>query len=82
MPSPDFGMSLMANFHKSPAFFTFSLNSIGDGELRVAAQEMFAAAASGTLKAIINDALPLANASEAHRRLEAGEVFGKLDLMT
>ena len=53
MPSPDFGMSLMANFHKSPAFFTFSLNSIGDGELRVAAQEMFAAAASGTLKAII-----------------------------
>lgn len=37
---------------------------------------------NGTLKPVVDDVLPLSEAAEAHRRLEAGQAFGKIVLLT
>jgi NADPH2:quinone reductase len=44
--------------------------------------DQFAAAARGDLRAVVHDVLPLAEAAEAHRRMDAGEVFGRIVLTT
>jgi len=42
--------------------------------------ELIALTASGKIKPLIHDVLPLSEAKEAHRRLEAGEMIGKIVL--
>lgn len=45
-------------------------------------QEMLDAVSAAGIRPVIDEVLPLDEAAEAHRRLEAGEAFGKLVLRT
>jgi NADPH2:quinone reductase len=50
----------------------------GEGEMAKAADALFSLAAAGELRVGIEAVLPLADAAEAHRRLESGATQGKL----
>lgn len=79
-PPADFGMSLMRLFQRSLSFSTFSLNTVPVPERNRVRAEQFEAAARGELIAVVHDVLPLDQAAEAHRRMDAGEVFGRIVL--
>jgi len=80
-PEPNFGMGLLANFQKSASFSTLSLDPT-DPSLHGHMAEIFALAASGSLRPIVDQVLSLESASEAHVKLASGSVFGKLILTT
>ncbi|MFY0577118.1 quinone oxidoreductase family protein [Cystobacter fuscus] len=80
MPKEDFGMDIIAIYHKSPTFFAFSLNSVEMAEIRAAMQQIIADFDAGLLVPVVDRILPLADAARAHRALESGEVFGKVVL--
>ncbi|WP_394770684.1 zinc-binding dehydrogenase [Lacisediminihabitans sp.] len=79
-PPADFGMPLMRAFQKSLSFGTFSLDTVPVLERNLVRADQFEAAARGVLRAVVHDVLPLAKAEEAHRRMDAGEVFGRIVL--
>lgn len=79
-PPADFGVSLMRAFQRSLLFATFSLNTVPVLERNQVRADQFAAAARGELRAVVHDVLPLPKAAEAHRRMDAGEVFGRIVL--
>jgi NADPH:quinone reductase-like Zn-dependent oxidoreductase len=79
-PPADFGMSLLRSFQRSLSFATFSLNTVPVPERNRVRTAQFAAAARGELTAVVHDVLPLARAAEAHHRMDAGEVFGRIVL--
>ncbi|MFD0579547.1 zinc-binding dehydrogenase [Dactylosporangium darangshiense] len=79
-PPADFGMALMRSFQRSRSFGTFSLNTVPTDERNRIRAEQFAAAARGELRAVVHDVLPLTAAADAHRRIESGEVFGRIVL--
>lgn len=81
-PPADFGMTLMSSFQRSRSFATFSLNTVPVPERNRVRAAQFAAAARGELRAVVHDVRPLAEAAEAHRRMDAGEVFGRIVLTT
>ncbi|WP_305780458.1 zinc-binding dehydrogenase [Nocardia nova] len=80
LPPADFGMEMIAAFKKSMSFATFSADTVPWGERRTATAELFGAAARGDLKAVVHEELSLDQAVLAHRRMAAGEVFGRLVL--
>ena len=80
IPSPEFGMTLLMNFQKSLSLSTFSLDSIGDEAIDARLKSIFARAAAGVLKPIVDTELPLLEAANAHRKMEAGS-FGKVVLV-
>ncbi len=61
-------------FFKSQSFLGSTMVSKGEF------LEILEHAANGKLKPIVDAALPLQSVAEAHRRLDAREVFGKLVL--
>ncbi|MFE3599767.1 zinc-binding dehydrogenase [Streptomyces sp. NPDC059142] len=65
MPPADFGMTLMAAFRKSLSFATFSAATVAAADLR----------------AVVHELLPLEQAASAHRKMDAGEVFGRIVLV-
>lgn len=79
-PPADFGMRLLEAFQQSRSFSTFSLNTVPVAARDQVRTESFAAAARGQLAAVVDDVLPLAAAVEAHRRMDAGNVFGRIVL--
>jgi NADPH:quinone reductase-like Zn-dependent oxidoreductase len=79
-PPADFGMALLRSFQRSRSFATFSLDTVPVPERNRVRAEQFAAAARGELQAVVHDVLPLAQAADAHRRMDAGEVFGRIVL--
>jgi NADPH:quinone reductase-like Zn-dependent oxidoreductase len=79
-PPADFGMTLMRSFQRSRSFATFSLNTVPVGERNRIRASQFAAASRGELRAVVHDVLRLDDAAEAHRRMDAGEVFGRIVL--
>ncbi|MFF5297090.1 zinc-binding dehydrogenase [Paractinoplanes globisporus] len=79
-PPADFGMTLMRSFQRSRSFATFSLNTVPVGERNRVRSGQFAAAARGELRPVVHDVLRLDDAGEAHRRMDAGEVFGRIVL--
>ncbi|WP_330179512.1 zinc-dependent alcohol dehydrogenase family protein [Nocardia sp. NBC_01503] len=79
-PPADFGMEMVAAFRKSMSFATFSADTVPALERRAATAELFTAAGRGELKAVVHEELPLEQAVLAHRRMDAGEVFGRIAL--
>lgn len=80
-PPPDFGTTLMAAFRKSLTFATFSAATVPEPERRAVRTEQFAAAARGALQTVVHDVLPLDRAVDAHRAMDAGQVFGRIVLV-
>ncbi len=79
-PPADFGGEMVANFKKSMSFATFSADTIPMSDRQTATAELFAAAARGELKPVVHETFPLHEAVVAHRRMAAGEVFGRIVL--
>lgn len=80
MPPAEFGANLLRTFQQSRSVATFSLDSVPRDALATARAELFSAAATGELTPVVDDVLPLAEAAEAHRRMDAGRVFGRIVL--
>ncbi|MFI2486740.1 zinc-dependent alcohol dehydrogenase family protein [Promicromonospora kroppenstedtii] len=81
MPPADFGGRLLAAFQQSRTFGTLSLDSVPAPALAAVRAEQLAAAARGELHAVVHDVLPLDQAAEAHRQMDAGTVFGRIVLV-
>ncbi|MBM2618678.1 zinc-binding dehydrogenase [Actinoplanes sp. LDG1-06] len=79
-PPADFGMALVRSFQRSRTYATFSLNTIPEGDRNAVREKQFEATVRGDLRAVVHDVLPLDEAAEAHRRMDAGEVFGRIVL--
>lgn len=80
MPPADFGMRLMRSFHQSRSFATFSLNTVPVDERNALRSRQLDAAATGLLHPVVHEVLALEQAAEAHRRRDAGTVFGRIVL--
>lgn len=79
-PPADFGMRMMAAFRKSMSFSTFSADTVAGPDRRAVRTEQFAAAGRGALRTVVHEVLPLEQAVSAHRKMDAGEVFGRIVL--
>jgi NADPH2:quinone reductase len=79
-PPENFGTKLISSFQRSRSFATFSLNTVPEPARNAIREAQFAAAARGDLVPVVHDTLPLAQAAEAHRQMDAGEVFGRVVL--
>ena len=79
-PPADFGAHLLRSFQQSRSFATFSLDSVPRDALRTARTELFAAATQGALHPVVEAVLPLDQAADAHRLMDAGRVFGRIVL--
>ncbi len=80
-PPADFGMTMMAAFQKSPSFATFSMDTVPEPDRRAVRTEQFEAASRGELQMVVHEVLPLEQAVLAHRKMDAGEVFGRIVLV-
>ncbi|GAA0967644.1 MULTISPECIES: zinc-dependent alcohol dehydrogenase family protein [Streptomyces violaceusniger group] len=80
MPPEDFGMTMMAAFQKSMSFATFSSDTVAESDRRAVRTEQFDAASRGELRTVIHELLPLEQAVLAHRKMDTGEVFGRIVL--
>ncbi|MGC5561505.1 zinc-dependent alcohol dehydrogenase family protein [Streptomyces sp. FR-108] len=79
-PPADFGTKMMAAFRKSLSFATFSADTVPSGDRHAVRREQFAAAGRGELAAVVHEVLPLDQAVTAHRKMDDGEVFGRIVL--
>ncbi|MFH8462828.1 zinc-binding dehydrogenase [Streptomyces sp. NPDC017991] len=79
-PPADFGTKLMAAFRKSLSFATFSADTVASADRHAVRSEQFAAAVRGELQTVVHELLPLDQAVPAHRKMDAGEVFGRIVL--
>lgn len=79
-PPPDFAMAMFTAFQKSMSFATFSANTVPEPDRRAVTADLFAAASRGELHVVVHEVLPLDRAEDAHRKLGAGEVFGRIVL--
>jgi NADPH2:quinone reductase len=80
-PPADFGTTLMAAFRNSLTFSTFSADTVPAEQRRTVRAEQFALAARGELPVVVHEQLPLEDAVLAHRKIDAGEVFGRIVLI-
>lgn len=79
-PPADFGTKIMTAFQKSMSFATFSAATVSGADRRTVRGELFAAAARGDVETVVHELLPLDGAVLAHRKMDAGEVFGRIVL--
>lgn len=79
-PPADFGTEMFAAFQKSLSFATFSGATVTDADRRALIAELFAAASRGELRSVVHEVLLLEQAALAHRKMAAGEVFGRIVL--
>ncbi|MDQ0382371.1 zinc-binding dehydrogenase [Amycolatopsis thermophila] len=79
-PPADFGAKMLADFRKSLSFATFSAGTVPAADLRAVRTAQFAAAARGELQTVVHELLPLERAGVAHRKMDSGEVFGRIVL--
>lgn len=80
-PPADFGMKIMNAFQKSMSFAAFSAATVAEADLRAVRSELFTAAGRGEIDAVVHELLPLDEAVLAHRKMDAGEVFGRIVLL-
>lgn len=81
MPPSDFGMKILEHFHKSPTLYAFSLNSIPLADIDREATILWEHVQAGRILPVVDSVLPLSEIVAAHRKLDAGEVFGKIILV-
>ncbi|WP_372346244.1 zinc-binding dehydrogenase [Streptomyces sp. KL116D] len=79
-PPADFGMAMMGAFRRSLSFATFSADTVPAAGQQAVQAEQFAAAIRGELVSVVHEVLPLEDAARAHRKMDAGEVFGRVVL--
>lgn len=79
-PPATISQVLLQGFTKSPTYSLLSLDSVPQEEKLAEATALFAQAARGELEPPIAQVLPLREAAEAHKVLEAGRLFGKVVL--
>ncbi|MET7551650.1 zinc-binding dehydrogenase [Streptomyces sp. NPDC005078] len=80
-PPADFGMRLMGAFRRSLSFATFSSDTVPGPDRQAVRSSQFAEAALGDLRTVLHELLPLDQAALAHRKMDAGEVFGRVVLV-
>jgi NADPH2:quinone reductase len=80
-PPADFAMEMITAFQKSMSFATFSTNTVPESERLAVIGDLFAAAARGELDTVVHELLPLEQAALAHRKMDDGEVFGRIVLV-
>lgn len=81
LPPADFGLRLLSGFQQSRSIATFSLDTVPTPALDAVRAEQFAAAARGGLTSVVHEVLPLDQAAESHRQMDAGSVFGRIVLI-
>ncbi|MEV6160317.1 zinc-binding dehydrogenase [Streptomyces sp. NPDC052052] len=79
-PPADFGAKIMTAFQKSMSFAAFSAATVPQADLRAARSKLFTTADRGEIEAVVHEVLPLDGAALAHRKMDAGEVFGRIVL--
>ncbi|MET8291370.1 zinc-dependent alcohol dehydrogenase family protein [Streptomyces sp. NPDC005132] len=79
-PPADFGTRLMDAFRRSLSFATFSSDTVPGPDRNAVRSSQFADAALGDLRTRVHEVLPLDQAALAHRKMDAGEVFGRVVL--
>jgi NADPH:quinone reductase-like Zn-dependent oxidoreductase len=77
-PPADFGMALLRAFQKSLSFATFSADTVPDADRLAATADLFAS--HGEFHPIVHEVLPLTEVVLAHRKIDAGGVFGRIVL--
>jgi NADPH2:quinone reductase len=80
-PPADFGMSLMRAFQQSRSFATFSLATIPIEDRNRVRAAQFEGVTRGRMTPVVHDVLPLERASDAHREMDNGSVFGRIVLV-
>ncbi|MEU3413953.1 MULTISPECIES: zinc-binding dehydrogenase [unclassified Streptomyces] len=80
-PPADFGMRLIAAFRRSLSFATFSSDTVPGPDRQAVRSSQFTDAAHGSLRTVVHEVLPLDQAALAHRRMDAGRVFGRIVLV-
>jgi NADPH:quinone reductase-like Zn-dependent oxidoreductase len=79
-PPADFAMQLFTAFQKSMSFATFSTDTVPAPARRAAIAGLFEAAGTAELRSVVHERLPLDQAALAHKKMAAGEVFGRIVL--
>ncbi|GGL60800.1 oxidoreductase [Streptomyces fumigatiscleroticus] len=79
-PPADFGLRLMDAWRRSLSFATFSSDSVPGPDRQAVRSSQFADAAHGDLRTVVHEVLPLGQAVLAHRKMDAGTVFGRVVL--
>jgi len=79
-PPAGFGMAILGAFQRSVSFGTLSPGTVPRAELAGVRAQQFAAAVKGEIHAVVHDIVPLDAAADAHRRVDADEVFGRIVL--
>lgn len=76
-------MRAEAGFRRSITFGTLSLDTVPRDDLARVRREMFDDAVRGVLSPVVHTTLPLSAAADAdaHRLMDAGEVFGRVVLV-
>jgi NADPH:quinone reductase len=77
-PPADFGTAMLTAFQKSMSFATFSADTVPDADRLAATADLFASHAE--FHPIVHEVLPLTEVVLAHRKLDAGGVFGRIVL--
>lgn len=76
----DVGSRLLSAFQLSRSLATFSLDTVAAEAKDRIRHEQFVAVTRGELSAVVADVLPLERAADAHRLMDAGQVFGRIVL--
>lgn len=80
-PPADVGSALIRAFQQSRSLATFSLDTVPRDRRDAVRADQFEDAVRGGLSTVVDGVLPLRSAAQAHRRMDAGSVFGRLVLV-
>ena len=80
-PPAEFGMGFLMNAAKSPTLAFYSNGSLEAAASGAELSAILDQAVKAQVRPVIEEVLPLSRAAEAHRKLEAGGVFGKIVLV-
>ncbi|MGW4483001.1 zinc-binding dehydrogenase [Amycolatopsis sp. NPDC004368] len=77
MPPADFAAKLLQNFRRSLSFVTFSADTVALEDRQAVRERQFE---DTGFRAVVHEVLPLDQAALAHRKMDDGEVFGRIVL--